>query len=402
MPRLFPISLLDAPGALRIRYFAECTIQHPILDKVTKQLWRALNSQVEESLIFIYGPAGVGKTTLCEHVVNKLIERNKMLTDLDMGKKIPVAFVNAAAPDNNRFDWKQFYQHSIFTMESSIAHNNLPKFTRYNPRLAPALYFSEKTTSCEYRGHFIETLKKHSPYAFFIDEAQHLAKVKSADSLLNQMDILKTIRKSSKTTIVLVGPYDLVPFRNLSGQLSRRSWDIHFSRYNTSDEHLTGFQEALLTLQRKLPLIVEPDLISNWKYIYAKSVGCIGIMKDWLLRSLEIAVSEDQNTITLDILKQCSLSDSQCQNIALEIVDGEQLVRETDKSYETLLKTLGFQDKKQKTAPVISTPTPPNSIKKPIVVKNKPVRKAKRHAVGKRLDDVVSRFKELNDPDTNL
>ena len=346
MSRLFPIKLLDGSDNVRLTYFAKVSIEHARLIQVTRQLQRAMNSRVKDSIIFVYGPAGVGKTTLSEHVINSIIKKN--LSRHKRGKQykeVPTAFVNSAAPDNNRFDWRYFYQHAIFTMESSIKNKRQRKFIPYSPRLAPALYFNQNLKPCEYRNHFIANLLKYLPFGLFIDEAQHLAKVKSADQLLNQMDIVKTIAHFSKTKIILIGPYDLLPFRNLSGQLSRRSWDIHFSRYTTSPEDLTEFQSAILTLQKKLPLLVEPDLVPHWKYIYTKSVGCIGTMKDWFMRALEIAVDEKETTITLDMLKECALSDNQSMNIALEISNGEQLVNGTEDSYKKLEETVGFTNK---------------------------------------------------------
>lgn len=350
MPGSFPFELLDGSDDARLTHFAESTIKHPRLTKVTQQLWRAMDSRVEDSIIFVYEPSGVGKTTLCEHIITEIIKANLACLGAKKHKDVPVAFVNAAAPDNNRFDWKNFYQHAIFTIESSISKKRQPKFIPYNPRLAPALYFNQKLKPCEYRNHFIATLCKYLPLGFFIDEAQHLAKVKSADQLLNQMDIIKTIVHFTKTKIILTGPYDLLPFRNLSGQLSRRSWDIHFSRYTTSPEDLNGFKSAVLTLQKRLPLPVEPDLIRHWKYIYTKSVGCVGTMKDWLLRALEIAIDEKDKTISLDMLKECALSDNQSMNIALEISAGEQLLNNTQESYEELEEAVGFKPKKNKSA----------------------------------------------------
>ena len=50
----------------------------------------------------------------------------------------------------------------------------------------------------------------------------------------------------------LFGTYELLEFRNLSGQLSRRSIDIHFSRYHAnSAEDLVDFQRVLHMLWRK-------------------------------------------------------------------------------------------------------------------------------------------------------
>ncbi|MGC2236040.1 MAG: NB-ARC domain-containing protein [Pyrinomonadaceae bacterium] len=71
----FPIRLLEVSDDTRLAYFAEVSIKHSKLIEATKQLWRALNSRVKDSIIFVYGPAGVGKTTLCEHVISKIIKK---------------------------------------------------------------------------------------------------------------------------------------------------------------------------------------------------------------------------------------------------------------------------------------------------------------------------------------
>jgi len=66
-------------------------------------------------------------------------------------------------------------------------------------------------------------------------------------------------------TYVLVGTYDLLVFRNLSAQLSRRSIDIHFSRYRATNEaDLRAFKSVLWSFQRNVPLEEEADLLQHW------------------------------------------------------------------------------------------------------------------------------------------
>ena len=43
--------------------------------------------------------------------------------------------------------------------------------------------------------------------------------------------MIKSTASRAQTVHVLIGTYELLAFRNLSGQLSRRSVDLHFSRY---------------------------------------------------------------------------------------------------------------------------------------------------------------------------
>jgi len=44
------------------------------------------------------------------------------------------------------------------------------------------------------------------------------------------------------------------------------------------------------TFQRHLPLQKEPDLEKHYEYLLEGSVGCVGILKNWLTRALRVAV----------------------------------------------------------------------------------------------------------------
>jgi len=54
----------------------------------------------------------------------------------------------------------------------------------------------------------------------------------------------------------LLGTYELLAFRNLSAQLSRRSIDIHFPRYRAdSTADLKAFQSIVKSFEQQLPLV---------------------------------------------------------------------------------------------------------------------------------------------------
>src|SRR5437867_9885838 len=91
-----------------------------------------------------------------------------------------------------------------------------------------------------------------------IDEAQHLMKVGTGAKLLDQLDWIKSMTNVTEVLHILLGTYDLLAFRNLSGQASRRSLDIHFARYQFQQEQdRRDFQAVLLTLLKQVPLDVE-------------------------------------------------------------------------------------------------------------------------------------------------
>jgi hypothetical protein len=141
----------------------------------------------------------------------------------------------------------------------------------------------------------------------------------------------------------LLGTYDLLAFRDLNGQLSRRSLDIHFRRYSAeSQEDVRVFKNAVLTFQRHLPLENQPDLLPLWEWLYERSVGCIGILKEWLDRALIAALAEGGKTLTARHLETTALSAGRCEKIAVEAQEGERQLLSADQVRPRLRELLGL------------------------------------------------------------
>ncbi len=97
--------------------------------------------------------------------------------------------------------------------------------------------------------------------------------MKSGRKLQDQLDSIKSLASLTNTVHILVGTYELLPFRNLSAQLSRRSIDIHFPRYCARKMRIyAAFRNVVFTFQRHLPLTGETDLLPHLEYCYERSV----------------------------------------------------------------------------------------------------------------------------------
>lgn len=59
----FSPELLSQPPAARLAYFRDKVVAHPHLKETHQQLWQAIQQPGGVSLIFVFGPTGVGKTT---------------------------------------------------------------------------------------------------------------------------------------------------------------------------------------------------------------------------------------------------------------------------------------------------------------------------------------------------
>src|SRR4029434_2123935 len=94
---------------------------------------------------------------------------------------------------------------------------------------------SARAAGAEYHHAVERALAFRRPVAILIDEAQHLARIGSGRRVSDQLDVIKSLANRTKTVHVLIGTYELLAFRNLSAQLSRRSIDIHFPRYRLAN-----------------------------------------------------------------------------------------------------------------------------------------------------------------------
>src|SRR5262249_45594548 len=186
------------------------------------------------------------------------------------------------------------------------------------------LMTSGAAATAEWRMAVERALHHRRPRAILIDEAQHITKMAGGRRLQDQLDCLKSLASLTRTAHVLVGTYELFAFRNLSAQLSRRSLDIPLRRYRADQpEEIVAFKNVLMTFQKHLPLAEEPDLIARWDYFYERSIGCVGVLRDWLAQSLALALENGDRSLNLGHLERQGLSIAQCEKMLAEASEGE-------------------------------------------------------------------------------
>ncbi len=325
--RPFPLDLLDQSIEDRIAYFKNYTVGHPLFIEACNKLISNLLSPGNRSIFFVYGPSGSGKSNLFIKVINKMIQEFRSQIENNPGF-IPVMGVEAVAPENGSFSWKDFYLQSLDLFNEPAIDHKVDYDSLFGKRVALR---REDTTMRKYRKALANTLKYRETKAFLIDEAQHIAKITSGRKLINQMDVIKSFASEAKTPIVLIGTYEILAFRNLSGQLSRRSDDVHLSRYRIEKEgDMEKFVNVLWSFQKKLPLEEEPDLISYAELFYERTIGCIGILKDWMVTTLERELKSGKQELSIDDFMKYAHSFDRCLAMITEAREGEMQLEVTD------------------------------------------------------------------------
>ena len=93
-----------------------------------------------------------------------------------------------------------------------------------------------------------------------------------------------------------------------------------------------------------MPLAAAPDLLRHWEFCYERSLGCVGLLKEWLTRALATGLAQKTPQVTLRHLEQQALSLADCQKIATEMLAGEAILAEADGTRKRLRTLLALAD----------------------------------------------------------
>jgi len=115
----FPRELLARPPEERLAYFRAYTIAHPLLAEAKDKLMASISESEPNSLVFVFGPTGVGKTTLRLKAEQVIINELRSGLEQDRGR-IPVVGAEAIAPESGRFCWTDHFRRLLVAMDEPL------------------------------------------------------------------------------------------------------------------------------------------------------------------------------------------------------------------------------------------------------------------------------------------
>jgi energy-coupling factor transporter ATP-binding protein EcfA2 len=339
----FPPELLSQPWPVRLEYFRAYTMAHPRLLAARETLLNAIHEVVPNSLILLMGPTGVGKTTLRAKIEQMLT--SEMLPELGTDPvQLPVVSIECIAPESGSFSWRDHFRRLLLQMDEPLVDYKVnPEAPVRTGERATQFLPDARAAGAQYHHAVEQALRFRRPAAVLLDEAQHLARMSSGRRLSDQLDVIKSLANCTGTVHVLLGTYELLAFRNLSAQLSRRSIDIHFPRYRIDDANDQKiFLTVLRSFEQQLPLSQPPKLVDEWEYLYERSIGCVGVLKDWLVRALTGVFRRNASVLTLRDLQAHAPCVPQCDKMLSEALEGEVRLLESAEERKRLRTRLGL------------------------------------------------------------
>ena len=311
--------------------FKRTKINHPTLKNAHEKIIDLIDEPGGSAIFLVFGPTGVGKSTLVEGVARSFVEAHRVELERDPQLSPPIV-IRAPAPTGTTFSWRDFLFRGVEALGEPLPERKLD-IAPPPARLPAHGQFSSVDGA---RRMFETAVRARRPAAIFIDESQHLTNV-DRSSHLKHLDFIKSLSDATESVFFLVGTYDLTRFRNLNGQLGRRTWDVHLPRYGPDDP---AFGSVATTFAAHVSLatgIVAEEL----PYLYERCCGCVGVLKQWFVRALARSVRADR-PMSMDDLRENALPAQALLQISAEIVNGERALEETGEMMADLRANLGI------------------------------------------------------------
>ena len=325
---------IDLANVELLEDFRTLKVKHPRQEEIQQFLLGAIAGYRSYTLVDLYGMSGVGKSTVMGQVARMIsaAETNPAV--------VPSVLVQGSPEDVGAASRLDYYQQVLDQLQHHPAvrdrTKHLPLYVNRGKKSSDPAEWLQMRNAVEYA---LALLKVK---VVFVDEAQHLLAPDPVRKPTAQLDWLKTLANRTNVLHVLVGNFDVYEYCHLSGQVVRRMRDQQFPRYHLdTQKECEEFVGALKSLLEHVPLTVDVSaLLSRWRWFGEWSVGCVGVLGDWIVDTVDALWRKGETVLTIEALTRHALQPDQRARLEMEARIGENRVARAKAQSELELQRL--------------------------------------------------------------
>ena len=289
-----------------------------------------------ENLVWLVGPAGVGKGTLMQELTKELnlpVEADPRL--------LGAVAVRAPSAHGTVYPWKALYTAGLEGLADPLPQQKIDHAKRVHSLRTGSGILTRRGSVDDLRRAFFSAVKDRGVKVVFIDEALNLLVNEMGRAFRYQIDILRDLSDEVGCKIVLVGTpriLDALEHFGLGGKRSfeegltceiiRRMGMRYFHRYGLAEDSWRKDSQAheklVRELCRKLPEGFRPELSrDNLLALQLDSVGCAGLLVAWFLRAISSCETENGECLTWGHFEKTALSDAELKVLEKQCQNGE-------------------------------------------------------------------------------
>ena len=281
------------------------------MQKVGARVLEMLSPQHPAKVVAVCGPTGVGKTTLMISISRTILDGSPTGPEF-----MPVIQMLCPASGQKGYDFGRMHWTVLLdAMENPLTSfhwdpDDAARSRREGRERSPA---RRKSSGDDQQLAAEKYLKHRKTRVLMLDEAQHMVRVRGRTTVAENMDLVKRFGDASGVKQVLFGTEEMIEMFRCNAQLTQRTEEIFFDAYNAGSEaDIESFETILRQLFLALPVRnpQELDLEKHFEEIFLRSVGCVGILKTWLVQALNRALNRNKETVSYSDLEQTALGNS--------------------------------------------------------------------------------------------
>lgn len=297
--------------------FSKLSVKHQNQSQALAKAEYLLRMCPNVNFVVLAGPSGVGKTHLLRKLAASIWAAHAEAVQ-ETPSMVPCIFTTAASDGAKRFNWNRFWRDGLDALHDPFVNTRPPRDKCLQ------LYPGEHYSTSQQRENLESEIRFRETKMWIIDEAQHILLGGAAGQPGDQFDVLKSVTQLTNTKLVLCGTHQLPSLLAYSGQVMRRSVKVFLNPYRLDVKgDLTNFASVADTLLKKLPAEGYPDVVLNIQFFHLGTLGCIGVLKDWIARAWAYANFERERKLTITHFEQTCLDAETLREMENEILEGE-------------------------------------------------------------------------------